>query len=75
MDAATILAQAYGYVISPPLKEIKITRVPHKSYAIRIWLDYRGFEWEDGDFYSARPGTGGYGPLTAMVIWKPSAEV
>jgi len=71
MDAATILAQAYGYAIDPPLKEIKVTRVPHTNYAIRIWLHHRGFEWEDGGFYSAI-GTGGHGPLTAMVIWTPN---
>ena len=71
MDAATILAQHYGYVIDPPVKEIKITRVPHIRYAMRIWLDFRGFEWEEGDVYCTI-GTGGSGPITSMVIWTPN---
>jgi len=71
IDAATILAQHYGYVIDPPESEIKVTRVPHTRYAIRIWLHHRVFEWEDGDLYSTY-GTGGNGPLISMVIWTPN---
>ena len=74
MDAATILAQHYGYVVEPPEKAISITRVPHTGYAMRMWLGSgsRGFEWE-GDLYSTI-GIGRVGPLTAIVIWAPHED-
>lgn len=73
MDAATILAQHYGCVMEPPEKAISITRVPHTGYAMRMWLGFRGLEWEEGGFYCT-VGTGGSGPITSMVIWTPHED-